>query len=64
MNFCAIIALCALLTSSSLKMEFCVSPLGSDQNPGTHEKPFLSLERARDAVRNVPDEQQDFHPMA
>ncbi len=53
MNFCAIIALFALLSSSSSKVEFCVSPLGSDGNPGTCEKPFLSLSRARDAVRSV-----------
>ena len=31
--------------------EFFVSPAGSDRNPGTKERPFLTLERARDAVR-------------
>jgi hypothetical protein len=32
---------------------FWVSPNGNDQWPGTHPKPFLTLERARDAVRAV-----------
>lgn len=30
-----------------------VATNGSDQNPGTMNKPFASLERARDAVRNL-----------
>ena len=30
---------------------FFVSPAGDDKNPGTQEKPFASLTRARDAVR-------------
>ena len=32
--------------------EFYISPGGNDRNPGTKEKPFATLERARDAVRN------------
>jgi tetratricopeptide (TPR) repeat protein len=32
-------------------VEYVVSPKGSDANPGTLEKPFATLERARDAVR-------------
>ena len=32
---------------------FWVSPNGSDSAPGTRQKPFLTLERARDAVRAV-----------
>lgn len=31
--------------------EFYVSPDGSDDNPGTIEQPFLSINKARDAVR-------------
>lgn len=31
--------------------ELYVSPRGSDSNPGTLRKPFLTIERARDAVR-------------
>ena len=34
-------------------VEFHVSPAGSDANPGTGEKPFATLERARDAVREL-----------
>jgi hypothetical protein len=33
------------------KMEIYVSPTGNDNNPGTLEAPFATLERARDAVR-------------
>jgi hypothetical protein len=32
-------------------VEFFVAPTGHDANPGTREKPFASLEKARDAVR-------------
>jgi len=31
--------------------EYFVSPTGNDTNPGTEEKPFASLEKARDAIR-------------
>ena len=30
-----------------------VSPVGQDINPGTADKPFATLERARDAVRQL-----------
>ncbi|HEX5223146.1 MAG TPA: right-handed parallel beta-helix repeat-containing protein [Verrucomicrobiae bacterium] len=33
--------------------EFYVSPTGSDSNPGTKRQPFASLERARDAAREL-----------
>ena len=33
--------------------EFFVAPDGDDANPGTEQKPFASLERARDAVRAI-----------
>lgn len=36
--------------------EFFVSPAGDDANPGTVEKPFRSLVRARDAVRAMKKE--------
>ena len=32
-------------------VEFFVAPTGNDVNPGTKEKPFASLEKARDAIR-------------
>ncbi len=34
------------------RADFYVAPAGSDANPGTKSKPFVSLERARDAVRS------------
>lgn len=36
-----------------LQTTFWVSPDGNDASPGTRQKPFLTLERARDAVRMV-----------
>jgi len=33
--------------------DFYVAPGGNDANPGTGEKPFASIERARDAVRTL-----------
>jgi len=37
--------------AATLTKEFIVSATGNDQNPGTIDKPFASLERARDAIR-------------
>ncbi|MFA6051409.1 MAG: right-handed parallel beta-helix repeat-containing protein [Methylobacter sp.] len=37
---------------------FWVSPQGSDASPGTEQAPFLTLEHARDAVRNLSEEQR------
>lgn len=31
--------------------EYFVAPTGNDANPGTREKPFVTLEQARDAIR-------------
>ena len=39
--------------ASCLQTTFWVSPDGNDSSPGTRSKPFLTLERARDAVRAV-----------
>jgi len=33
--------------------EYYVSPSGNDTNPGTREKPFASIEKAKEAVRSV-----------
>lgn len=43
---------------------FWVSPDGNDASPGTEQAPFLTLERARDAVRALPSlafKDQDVH---
>lgn len=36
---------------------FYVAPSGNDNNPGTREKPFASLQRARDVVREMKSNQ-------
>lgn len=40
-------------TTAVWAAEFYVAPNGADTNPGTQEKPFGSLQRARDAVREL-----------
>lgn len=40
---------CGALSASAA--DFYVAPIGSDANPGTEAKPFATLTRARDAVR-------------
>ncbi len=43
-----------LLTASALaSIEFHVTPLGKDANPGTASKPFATLARVQEAVRNA-----------
>ena len=44
-----------LIGSSAFAAEYFLSPSGDDANPGTEARPFQTLERARDAVRNNPD---------
>ena len=36
-----------------VKADFSISPNGSDSNPGTYEKPFATVTRARNAVRTM-----------
>ncbi|MDH7504119.1 MAG: hypothetical protein QHJ82_15585, partial [Verrucomicrobiota bacterium] len=50
MLFCPLLALCTATA------DFHVSPAGSDSNPGTASSPFATLERARDAVRELKRE--------
>jgi len=42
-----------LLICNAVSETFYVSPEGSDSNPGTETAPFLSLNKARDAVRGI-----------
>jgi hypothetical protein len=42
------------LALSALGQPYYVAPTGDDDNPGTLEKPFGSLKRAQDAVRQKP----------
>lgn len=44
--------------ANSIQAIFYVSPQGSDQNPGTLELPFQTIERARDAVREINKDMQ------
>jgi hypothetical protein len=46
-------ALCSILALSAAAAEFQVAPNGSDANPGTADKPFATLEKARDAIRGI-----------
>ena len=57
MAFFGIIVLLASLQVSSANppsgMNFYAATNGSDKNPGTKGKPFVTLERARDAIRGL-----------
>lgn len=48
----AMMMLCTTLVLTRAA-EFYVAPAGNDANPGTEDKPFATLERARDAVRET-----------
>ncbi|HTY57211.1 MAG TPA: hypothetical protein VMF59_00280, partial [Bacteroidota bacterium] len=52
----SILLLTSLLFLTAEAGEFFISPTGSDRNPGTRQRPFLTLERARDAVRALKKE--------
>jgi hypothetical protein len=49
--FALLVVMFSLNVTIQAKTEFYVAPEGSDQNPGTIDKPFASLEAARDAIR-------------
>src|SRR3974377_1666824 len=51
--FCLFVTAFLSCANAGTFKEFYVSPVGSDANPGTKAKPFLTLARARDAVRSV-----------
>jgi hypothetical protein len=40
-------------TPNLLAVDFHVAPSGNDANPGTKERPFATLARARDAIRDL-----------
>ena len=59
MILCIITSGCGGSSDNSIpQMEFWVSPNGNDESPGTSSQPFLTLERARDAVRALDDTQR------
>jgi hypothetical protein len=47
------LAVLVWVTASAGATEYHVAPDGSDSNPGTQEKPFATLERAREQVRKL-----------
>ena len=47
----AAMVLVLMLAGFAAAAEYYVAPRGSDANPGTKDKPFASMARARDAVR-------------
>ncbi len=49
--FCIIFLLAVI--SQIIAKDYYVATTGSDKNPGTKERPFASLEKARDAVRKL-----------
>ena len=48
-----VLLLAGLLSPALIAADFFVAVNGNDANPGTADKPFASLERARDAVRQM-----------
>ncbi|MFW6162722.1 MAG: hypothetical protein ACODAJ_08110, partial [Planctomycetota bacterium] len=56
-NHCVLLSLAVLLGCTRLlappggKADFVVATDGDDANPGTRRRPFATLARARDAVR-------------
>jgi len=49
----------ALLSATAAKASLWVSAAGSDGNPGTEERPFRTLERAREFVRTLNADMSD-----
>jgi hypothetical protein len=63
MSLKSIVQITAILISCAacFGQDFYVSTSGSDENPGSREKPFLTITRARDAVRElIPQMDQDI----
>ncbi len=52
-RFLLIAWLLLLVSSPAPAGEFFVAPSGNDTNPGTKQRPFATLKRARDAVREL-----------
>ncbi|MBN1345258.1 MAG: right-handed parallel beta-helix repeat-containing protein, partial [Phycisphaerae bacterium] len=53
MTTLASIVVSVVLGAVSAKADFTVAPNGNDGNPGTQDKPFASLARAKEAVRSL-----------
>ncbi len=51
----ALLVVFAGIVSTAMAAEFYVATNGNDANPGTKAKPFATLERARNAIRELKD---------
>ena len=51
------VALGLVVTGGSYAAEFYVSPAGNDAWAGTRRRPYATLERARDAIRELKQQQ-------
>jgi len=49
----ALVLLMLLVASPASAVDFYIAPTGDDANPGSKDKPFATLVRARDAVRTL-----------
>ena len=47
------ISVLTLVTAVASATDLYIAPNGSDVNPGTQAKPFATLERTRDAIREL-----------
>ncbi len=59
----AMLALIITFATNCTRQEgtsFYVSPNGSDENPGTPDKPFATIEAARDAVREIKEKNDEY----
>ncbi len=56
-------SLIALAAASARAGEFYVAPAGDDANPGTKDRPFATITRARDAVRQAKLKLKVSEPM-
>jgi len=56
-----VLPLICLVASSTHAADFFVSPHGKDDDPGTREKPFATITRARDAARSIQGESITIH---
>ena len=48
-----VVALLVAPATATAQVALYVAADGSDENPGTEAEPFATLERARDAVREI-----------
>lgn len=62
-NCLLVLLLWVMPVSAGLAASWYVSPSGNDANPGTCERPFATLYRARDAIRELKRDKPIEEPM-